>query len=78
MTRAAQAVLADARWLDPRARTELAAELLGSIEGPSDPGAEAAWDAEIRRRVAAIEAGTENLEPWNEARRRIERDILRR
>ena len=75
MTRAAQTVLADALRLDPRSRTELAAELLGSIEGPSDPGAEAAWDAEIRRRVAAIEAGTEDLEPWEEVRRRIEREI---
>ena len=78
MTRAAQAVLADALRLDPRSRTELAAELLGSIEGPSDPDAGAAWDAEIRCRVAAIEAGTESLEPWNEARCRIERDVLRR
>ena len=78
MTRAAQVVLADALRLDPRSRTELAAELLGSIEGPSDPDAEAAWDAEIRRRVATIEAGTEDLEPWEEARRRIERAILKR
>ena len=78
MTRAAQAVLADVLRRDPRSRTELGAELLGSIEGPSDPDAEAAWDAEIRRRVAAIEAGTENPEPWNEVRRRIERKILRR
>lgn len=77
MTRAAQAVLADALRVDPRARTELAAELPGSIGGPSDPGAEAAWDAEIRRRVTAIEAGTGNLEPWNEVRRRIEREILK-
>ncbi|MDE0394270.1 MAG: addiction module protein [Gammaproteobacteria bacterium] len=66
-----QAVLADALRLDLRSRSELAAELLGSLEGPSDPGAEAAWHAEIRRRVAAIEAGTENLEPWEEVRRRI-------
>ena len=73
-----QAVLADALRLDLRSRSELAAELLGSLEGPSDPGAEAAWHAEIRRRVAAIEAGTENLEPWEEVRRRIEREILKR
>ena len=78
MTRAVQAVLAEALRLDLQARAELAAELLGSIEGPSDPGAGAAWDAEVRRRVAAIEAGTENLEPWEEVRRRIERKILNR
>ena len=78
MTRTVQAVLADTLRLDLRSRTELAAELPGIIEGPSDPGAEAAWDAEIRHRVAAIEAGTEDLEPWEEVRRRIEREIRNR
>ena len=78
MTRAVQTVLAKALRLDLQSRAELAAELLGSIEGPSDPGAAAAWDAEIKRRVAAIEPGAENLEPWEEVRRRIEREILNR
>ena len=78
MTRAVQTVLAEALRLDLQSRAELAAELLGSIEGPSDPDAEAAWDGEIRRRVAAIEAGTEHLEPWENVRRRIEREILNR
>ena len=78
MTRAVQAVPADAPRLDLRPRTELAAELPESTEGPSDPGAEAAWNAEINRRIAAIEAGTENLEPWEKVRRRIERKILNR
>jgi len=32
----------------------------------------------IARRVAAIEAGTVKLEPWDEVKRRIERDILGR
>ena len=78
MTRAVPAVPPDAPRLDLRSRTELAAELLASIEGPSDPGTEAAWDAEIRRRMRAIEAGTENLEPWKEVQRRMERKILNR
>jgi hypothetical protein len=33
---------------------------------------------EIERRVAAIEAGTVKLEPWEDVKRRIERDILGR
>ena len=78
MTRAAQAVPADAPRPAPRPRTELVEEPLESTESPPDPGAEAAWDAEIRRRVAAIEAGTENLERWEKVRRRIEREILNR
>jgi putative addiction module component (TIGR02574 family) len=71
-------VLADALRLDDDARAELAAELLASLDGPADPNAETAWDAEIERRIAAIEAGTIPLEPWDEVRRRIERDVLGR
>jgi putative addiction module component (TIGR02574 family) len=71
-------VLADALRLDDDARAELAAELLASLDGPTDPNAETAWDAEIERRIAAIEAGTIPLEPWDEVRRRIERDLLGR
>ena len=72
------AVLADALRLDDEARAALAAELLGSLDGPADPDAESAWDAEIERRIAAIEAGTIQLEPWEQVRHRIEKDILGR
>ena len=78
MTKAAQSVLAEALRLDLDARAEIAAELLGSLDGPSDPDAEAAWNVEIERRVAAIEAGTVQVEPWEDVRRRIEREILGR
>jgi putative addiction module component (TIGR02574 family) len=71
-------VLADALRLDDEARAELAAELLASLEGPVDPDAERAWDAEIERRIAAIEAGAMPLEPCEHVRRRIEKDILGR
>ena len=53
------------------------AVLAGALR-PSDPGADVAWDAEIRRRVRAIAAGTENLEPWEKVRRRMERKIRNR
>src|SRR5690242_3223970 len=66
VTKAARAVLADALRLDLDARAELASELLASLDGPADPDAEAAWAAEIQRRVAAIEAGTMKLEPWKD------------
>ena len=78
MHKAAHEVLADALRLEPDARAEVAAELLASLDGPADPDAEAAWDAEIDRRIAAIEAGTIQLEPWSEVKRRIERDLLGR
>ena len=78
MTRAVQAVLADALRLGPQPRTERASELPECTEGPFDPGADAPWDAEISRRVTAIDAGTQNLEPWEKVRRRMERKIRNR
>jgi putative addiction module component (TIGR02574 family) len=78
MSRADQSVFADALRLEPETRAELAAELLASLDGPADPDAEAAWDVEIERRIAAIEAGTVQLEPWPVVKRRIEQEILGR
>lgn len=78
MTKAAEALLADALKLDPEARADLAAEILASLDGPPDPNAEEAWAAEIARRIRALEAGGEQLEPWEDVKRRIERDILGR
>jgi hypothetical protein len=76
MTKPMASLLADALRLDDEARAELAAELLASLDGPADLDARRAWDDEIERRIAAIEAGHIALEPWNDLRRRIERDIL--
>ena len=64
--------------LDADARAAIAAELLASLDGPSDPDAESAWNAEIERRVEAIEAGTARTEPWEDVKRRIEKEILGR
>ncbi len=52
-----------------------ARELLASLDGPADPDAQAAWEAEIQRRVMAIEAGALTLEPWDDVKRRIEKDL---
>ncbi len=78
MTKATEAVLADALRLDTHARAELAAELLASLDGPTDPDAEQAWQLEIERRVAALRAGQLKLEPWDQVRKRIEKAILGR
>ena len=78
MTNPIRSVLADALRLDEEARAELAAELLASLDGPPDPDAAAAWDAEIEQRIKAIEAGRISLESWDDVRRRIERDLLGR
>jgi putative addiction module component (TIGR02574 family) len=73
MTKATETVLADALRLDADSRAQLAAELLASLDGPSDPDAEAAWQAEIEQRVADLKAGKVRLEPWEQVKRRIEK-----
>lgn len=78
VTKATQHVLADALRLAPRERAELAAEILASLDGPADPDAESAWADEIRRRVAAMDAGTAEFEPWEAVKNRIEKEILGR
>ena len=78
MTEGVQIILADALRLAPEARAELAAELVASLDGPADAGAEAAWHVEIERRIEAIESGEIELEPWEQLKRRIERDVLGR
>jgi putative addiction module component (TIGR02574 family) len=43
--------------LSPQDRARLAELLLASIEEPVRPDVEAAWDAEIERRLAAYDRG---------------------
>jgi putative addiction module component (TIGR02574 family) len=78
MTKATESVLADALRLDAKARAELAAELLASLDGPADPDAATAWEQEIERRVNALEAGTVDLESWESVQQRISKHILGR
>jgi putative addiction module component (TIGR02574 family) len=52
-------------------RAELAHSLVLSLDGPADKDAESAWDAEIQRRLAEIDAGTAKLIDREELRRRM-------
>ena len=51
------ALAQDALVLPPDQRMALAYRLLLSVDADPEPGAEAAWDAEISRRVARFDAG---------------------
>ena len=53
----------DALGLPPDQRVALAYRLLQSVEPDPEPGAEAAWEAEIDRRVARYDAGQSNAVP---------------
>jgi len=56
-------------------RAELAFELVSSLDGTADSDVAEAWDVEILRRLAEIDAGTAKLIDREEFRRRI-RDRL--
>ena len=57
--------------LPPEARAALADSLLDSLDQEVDDNAEAAWPAEIDRRVRELDSGTVRSIPWSEARRKI-------
>jgi putative addiction module component (TIGR02574 family) len=54
------------RQLAPRDRARLAEVLLESLAEVSSPSVEAAWDAEIRKRIAEFERGDLELIPAEE------------
>lgn len=67
-------LLEAAMKLPPEERAALAAKLLESLDDDAvDDDAEAAWAAEIERRVQEIKAGTARTIPWEEARARIQK-----
>jgi putative addiction module component (TIGR02574 family) len=69
---------ARAKTLSAEDRARLAEELLESLQEDKDPEAEAAWDQEIGRRVAEIEAGTAKLIPADEVHEEARRLMSRR
>ncbi len=64
-------IIAEALRLPPEARAALASRLIESLDTEVDEGAEAAWSAEIARRLAEVDAGKVRPIPWAEARRQI-------
>lgn len=78
MTNAARNLLHEAMKLDAAERAELAAELLASLDGEPEEGVEAAWAAEIERRLARIDAGEEQLIPWEEVQAQVDAIIPKR
>jgi putative addiction module component (TIGR02574 family) len=63
-----------ARALPPEERVRLAEELLATVQ-EVDPEVEAAWDEEIKRRVAEIDSGKAKLIPAEEVFAEVRRLI---
>jgi putative addiction module component (TIGR02574 family) len=65
-------LLKKALALPPEARAALADSLLESLDGePPGEGVEAAWYAEIKRRIEEIDSGKAKMIPYEEVRRRL-------
>ena len=71
MSRALTDVWKDAAELSDEERATLAGLLIESLEGEPDPEAEAAWAAEIEKRVAELDAGTIESIPWEQVQQRL-------
>lgn len=61
----------DASELSEQDRATLAGLLIESLEAEPERDVEAAWSAEIERRVADIDSGNVTTIPWEEVRRRL-------
>jgi putative addiction module component (TIGR02574 family) len=64
-----------ARELAPQDRARLAEELLASLEGELEPDADAAWDAELMKRIAEVDSGAVTLLPADEVFARVRRSL---
>ena len=71
MSRTFTDVWKEAAELSDEDRAALAGLLIESLEGEPDPDVEAAWAAEIEKRVAELNAGTVESIPWEQVRQRL-------
>lgn len=71
MSNTAKEILKKALSLSESDRAAVAGALIESLEGEADPGAEAAWEAEIQRRVAELDAKAVETVPWSQVRERL-------
>ena len=71
MSEPAKKLLDEALLLSTRDRAALAAELLASLDGAADEDVEAAWAAEIQRRVELVSAGGGVFEDWDTVREQL-------
>lgn len=64
-------LLRQALKLNAKARAELAALILESVPTESPEEVDAAWQAEIQRRVRELESGSVKTIPWEEVREKL-------
>ncbi len=75
MAKLAEELYKRALDLDERERADLVARLIESLDTEVEPGVEAAWLAEVERRMEDLDSGKAQSIPWEEVRARLFRDV---
>jgi putative addiction module component (TIGR02574 family) len=70
MTQEVSRLLEKALSLSIEEQEALADSLISNLGGKVDEGVQAAWEAEIRKRVAELDSGNAKTTLWSEVRRR--------
>jgi putative addiction module component (TIGR02574 family) len=78
MATAKSDLLTEALLLPADERLRLASELLDSVEGDEDEAWDAAWLAELDRRMSDAERDPASLKDWSEVQRAVLADLRRR
>jgi putative addiction module component (TIGR02574 family) len=78
MSRSADTLLSEALGLSVDERLKLASDLIASVDAPPDPDWDAAWLAELDRRMEATSRRSDPLPEWAEVRSRILERLARR
>ena len=71
MATSARELYQQAMELEEKERASLAGLLLESLDTEVEEGVEAAWLAEIERRMAALDSGDAKLVPWEDVRNQL-------
>jgi putative addiction module component (TIGR02574 family) len=75
MSAHATKILDKAMKLSPAERADLVACLLASLSDKTLNRLDPAWQAEVERRLHAIDRGEVKMIPWDEAHKRIQKRL---
>ena len=73
MARSGRDLFEEAMKLGAEERSTLMRLLIESLDAESDEGVDAAWIAEVERRIAELDSGTAETVSWEELRARLHR-----
>jgi putative addiction module component (TIGR02574 family) len=75
MAKLAEEIYKEALDLDEKERADLIGRLIESLDTEVESGVEAAWLAEVERRMEDLDSGKAQSIPWEEVRARLFRDV---